>query len=285
MIHAAFFCWLLASSEASRIREHEGSEHASHAKFGASCDDLQSRFHDRVTAVHASLDGIDEQSELSFGARTRLTLRMYGMMRTLRRARECNWVIENNSEDLDQMRGTVQQLVAGNACAEAARLEMEQNSNAQAIPRAMMILLSDDCEVPLTPESENIDVTPEERLQEAEETLQDTLEELTSADGDGSAFVQVDKAQTVRRFMRGVGVLFLMLFLLLACTGAALAIGYVLGCVALILIDLAGGGFIGGSYAYEWLLIPIGSTALGGIIGLAGCVNQLFNNLLPRLSQ
>jgi len=268
----------LASSQASRVQVHE------QVKWGATCEDLQSRFHDRVTTIQSSLEGADEQSELSAVARTRLAMRMHGILRTLNRARECSWVIENNSDDLDQLRGVVQQLLAGNPCAEAARLEFERGSsdeNSQAIPRALTILLSDECEANPIPEGANTDVTPEELFVACEDEFQNSFDD----DNSEPAFIEVDKAQFLRRLFRAIGVAFLMLFLLLACVTTASAIGFV---VSLALITVAyevglyrpiGRGGMFGPYIPIAMMGGFG----GAVIGLGACAGQLYFNLLPRL--
>lgn len=278
------FVWaLLASVQASRVAVHDAS--ATRAQWGASCETLQNQFHDRVASIQGSLEGVDETSELSAVARTRLGMRMYGIMRTLRRASECSWVIENNSDDLEQMRGVVQGLLAGNPCADAARSELERGSsdeNPEAIPRAMNILLSDDCEVPEEPEGANTDDAPTD-LQEVEDALQDRIDEL---DEDGSSFIEMEKSQTLRSFLRGVGVFFLMAFLLLACTATAAAIAFFLTWGGLILlINVFGRSAIWGSRRCDFCGLGelFLGTFVGGAIGIPSCAYQLYTNLLPRL--
>jgi len=282
MVRAVLTWALLASVQASRIQQHSSSEHEVKTRFGATCEDLQETFHNRVSAIQSSLDGVDEHSDLSTGARARLMMRMHGIMRTLRRAQECSWVVDNNSDDLEEMRGVVHTLLAGNPCAEAARAEFEQGSDEhpEHIPRAMGILLSDDCEVPATPPKVNVEETPEREYQELEDQVQDSLDDL-AADGDESALLEMDKTQRsqfLRRFLRGVGVFFFMLFVTLACVSAYVAIGAFLGMAlgvfarSVLHINLAGGinaVFDLGLYG-----------ALGaGAIGVPGCLYMLYNQL------
>jgi len=286
MSRTVFVSVLLAIAQAGRVQVHQTSAIQTQAKWGASCDSLQNQFHDRVTSIHASLEGVDETSELGGGARTRLSMRMYGIIRTLRRAKDCSWVIENDSADLEQMRGVVQHLLAGNQCAEAARSEMERGNseeNVESIPRAMNILLSDDCEAPEVPEGANTDATPEELLQNAEDELEDGFDELN--DG-GSAFIEMDKSQTLRGFMRGVGVFFLMLFLVLACTAAAAVIAFFLvGLTLNIFIMMFGRAAVVGRDGWAGVGRMLIGGVVGGVIGLPACSLQLYNNLLPRLTQ
>lgn len=274
----------LVSSQASRVQVHEVD--TAQVKWGATCEDLQSRFRDRVTTIRSSLEGEDEHSELGAVAQTRLAMRMHGILRTLRRARECSWVIENNSDDLDQLRGVVQQLLTANPCAEAARLEFESGSsdeNPQAVQHALTILLSDDCVALPVPEGANTDVTPEEQLQAAEDEFQDSLDE--PGDSGESAFIEVDKTQFFRALFRAIGVAFLMLFLLLACVTTAAAIALVLSAVLSVLayrVGLyrpAGRGLFGPHFP-----IAILGGFGGAVIGLGACAATLQTTLLPRLS-
>jgi hypothetical protein len=276
MIRTVLVSVLLGSAQASRIQvqEHNLSGGQTQNKFGATCEELQDNFHGRVAAIQSSLDGVDETSELSSMMRTRLTIRMHGIIRTLRRARECSWVLENNSEDLVQMRGLVQQFLAGNPCAEAARVEMQQASeeHPEGISRAMGILLSDDCEAP-TPQ----EITPEE----LEDEVQEGLDELT-ANSDESAFMEMDKtqrAQLLGRFLRGVAVIFLMLFLVFACVSSALIIGWFVGLALLIVLESMGVSLV--RQTQFWY--PARGAFLLGAVGLPVCLSQVASNLLPAL--
>jgi len=208
----ALCVWLsFASAVASRLQGQ--AETQLEIEFGASCDNLQNRFHNQVHTLRVA---IDARTSESFVTQARLSMRMHGMVRTLRRAQECDWVVENNSEDIEEMRGIMQDLLAGNPCADAARSELDAGASSEenaALGRAMIILMSDDCEVP---EIQPVDdtQTPEAGLQQAEEGLQDSIDEIMDAeDEEGESFIQSDQAGRFQRFMRGLGVFFLMLFL------------------------------------------------------------------------
>merc|ERR1740115_643414 len=96
----------------------------------------------------------------------------------------------------------------------------------QAIPRAMSMLMSDDCEVSDVPvDRDALEGDGIEELQESEEQLQDGIDEIMDAEEEGEgAFIQMNPLHSFGRFLRGIGVFFLMLFLLLACVGAAAVI-------------------------------------------------------------
>jgi len=279
------FVWIsLASVRAARIQSRSEDE------FGASCDNLQNRFHDQVHAYKVALDARTSESATT---QARFTMRMYGVMRTLRRARECAWVVENNSDDIEEMRSIVQDLLSGNPCGEAARSELEAGASSedslvqmQAIPRAMSMLMSDDCEVSDVPIDRD---APEgngmEQLQESEEQLQDSLDEIMDAEEEGEgAFIQMNQEGVFGRFMRGVGVFFLMLFLLLACAGAAaFIVGFLSLAVMQLIQNLTPFRFGGYGYAETLGYYSLFAGLAAGALGLVGCTHQLYTNLLPRL--
>jgi len=275
--------WIsLVSVGASRIQDFDTKLET---EFGASCDDLQTRFH---TQVHAFRAAFEAQTSESMTTQARFTMRMFGVIRTLRRAQECSWVIENNSDDMEDMRSIVEQLLAGNPCGEAARSELEaavsSDGELQTISRAMSILLSDDCEVSEVQEDDAQDDVQDQ--QGADEQLQDSIDEMMDAEEEGEgAFIQMDQTGRFRRFMRAVGVFFLMLFLLLACVGAAAVIGFFLGAFIVFPILRRTGLIQLGHSGYEVLSVAFLGTLAGGTVGLVGCANQLYTNLLPRVSQ
>lgn len=275
-----FFVWItLASVDASRIQTQV--EFSSKSQFGATCEDLENRFHSQVTTFREALEARDSESEFAHSEQALFTMRMYGIVRTLRRARECSWVVENSSDDLDEMRSIIQELLAGNPCGEVARAELQAGAAAEtaeeqlrAIPRAMTILMSDDCEASEVQEVD--DAAPEAQLQEAEEQLQDSIEDIADAAEDGAAFVEMAQGPRSLRYLRGVAVFFLMIVLLLACAGATfLVVAFLVMAVRTALrLDVASNNFARPLY-YAGL-----GGAIGGALGLAGCAHQLYNQLL-----
>jgi len=275
----SLFIWLsLTSVAASRIQSQADTE--SDTKFGASCDSLQNRFHTQVHALRVALEARTSESAIT---QARFAMRMHGIIRTLRRAQTCTWVVENNSDDIEEMRGIMQELLAENPCGEAARSELEAGAAAesvqaqmQAMSRALSTLMSDDCEVS--------DIQPgddQAQLEEVEEEMQDAIDEIMDAEDEGEAFIQLDQSGRFRSFMRAVGVFFLMLFLLLACVSAAAFIVALLAAVLGGILHALVGVSSGSAGLAEFLL----GGALGAAVGLVGCVNQLYNSVLPRLSQ
>jgi len=277
------FLWIsLASVRANRIQSLSEDE------FGASCDNLQNRFHDQV---HAFKEALDARTSESATTQARFTMRMYGVMRTLRRARECAWVVDNNSDDIEEMRSIVQELLSGSPCGEAARSELEAGASAedsqvqmQAIPRAMSMLMSDDCEVSDVPvDRDALEGDGIEELQESEEQLQDGIDEIMDAEEEGEgAFIQMNQKGRFGRFLRGIGVFFLMLFLFLACVGAAAVIvAFLALAVQLLLVEVGLLSF--GRYSDSPIYYALVAGVYTSALGLVGCTHQLYTNLLPRL--
>merc|ERR1719329_1574799 len=124
-------------------------------------------FHDRVIAVQAALDGE--------AGRARLMMRSYSVIRTLRRARTCSWVVDGDSADVEQLRGIVQSMLDDNPCAEAARAELETGVSAETseiearkLAGSISILMSDNCEIN-EPEGEEAMVSEADLEAEASE--------------------------------------------------------------------------------------------------------------------
>jgi len=274
---------------ASRIQAHDNGK--SEAKFGATCEDLQTTFHNRLINFQTFLDATDLDA-MSRTAQVRIMMRTYGIIRPLRRARTCDWVIANDSEEIEQARGIVQTLLAGNPCAEAARSELQAGTHAetaelevQSLRRAMSVLTSDDCEVgELSEEIATADEDVEVQLRNAEDEVQDLIEE--SASSEEGAFIQTDsEVGFLRGFLRGLAVAFLMLFLLLACAGAVAVITVLITVTLVYFAEF--GTFIlnapAGLGSAGYLIMPAGMV--GGVAGLASCSYQLYTQLLPRLTQ
>lgn len=278
---------------ASRVQVRDVDE----AKFGSSCDDLHATFRHRVDGFQDFLDENPDLDGISRTAQARVMVRTYGIIRTLRRARTCSWVIENDSEEIEQARSIVQTLLDGNPCTEAARSELEAGASAEtgeleihSIQRTMAILSSDNCEPPEMPEQtenvENIDV--DAQLSSAEDDLQDVIEELEDpvAQEVEAAFIQTNShAGFLRGFMRAIGVAFLMLFMLLACAGAmAIISAFLVGAISIQMGYSATTG-PNGQGALRFLFHGFMGGLFGGAVGLAGCAYQMYTQLLPRLTQ
>lgn len=116
-------------------------------------------------------------------------------------------------------------------------------------------------------------------LDQADEEAQDAVDQLSEAAmGEGSSFIE--KSDTIYGgFFRTLGVVFLFLLLLLACTGVGFIIGALIvnALIAIGFITIADGLAGAGQGAFYALL------SLG--VSLIGCAYQLTQQLLPALEQ
>lgn len=268
--------WIsLVSLEASRVQVHEVSQ----SQFGASCETLQNRFHDRVAGLRTSLDSMDQESGMSTVTQVRFALRINGIIRVMRRAKECSWVVDNNTDDFDDLQVIVQGLLANNPCADAAMVEMQagiaagtEEAQAATLPNVLSILISDDCVASELETNPHAVEDPEAQMQQDEDEVQDGLEDLLDrAEVGHSALVQTDQS-TIRRFFRIVGVIFLSLLLILGCV-------YGTAYIALILATAV--GYVG----YQFGLISYRGSFYGyyGTGVLAAWVT-FFASILPCLA-
>ena len=95
----------------------------------------------------------------------------------------------------------------------------------------MSIFMSDDCEASAGVDGDAIEGDTTEECQVVEEQLQDRIDQIMEAEEEGAgAFIQMNEEHRFGRFMTGVGLSFLMLFLLFACVGTAVVIMSLSGC-------------------------------------------------------
>lgn len=280
---------LLASTTANRVHTHEFQA----STFGATCTDLQAKFHHRVGAFQAAFDAIENQESTGKIAQVRLMMKVYGMVRTMRRARTCQWVLENDSEDIEQVRGIVQGLLAENPCCEAARAELEAGQSAenaqidlQVVQHAMSILSSDTCDVgEQTGETINLDDDGalNAYMKDAEDNVQDVIEEMEDQKGEG-AFIQTRVFR--RNFFKTLGVVLLTLFFVLACLSTFAVITAVLGSVLFFLYEGVFGCNQGiGCHIRHSIAPVVGAVygaATGTVLGLTQCFTDTYSRFLSK---
>jgi len=158
-----------------------------------------------------------------------------------------------------------------------------QNKVEKALDVRLAFLVSDDCEAPEIVDV-SVEPTPVEELQDLEDAVQDGLDELTD-NRDESAFIEMDKTQRsqfLRRFLRGVGVFFLLIFFLLACVATAYLVGSLIGGLL--------GFFLQHVMHVPWrssMSMSMEYGLLGSIfglfIGVVPCIYNMVNTMLPRL--
>jgi len=287
MFRIALCGLLLASAVAERIQVHGAK-----AKFGATCEDLQINFRNRVGGLQALLDAHPDEDSVGRFTQARFGMRTLGIARALGRARECSWVLDGGNEDIEQMRGIVQVMLADNPCAPVARAELDAGTSAsdesvqmEAVQRAMTVLTSENCEaVALAPDAGGLpmNVDDEEELamqiDQAEQQAQDRVDEAMdlAMQEEGSSFVESSSKGRFGGFFRTLAVLLLFIVLLMACTYAMVWIGMIIGVILIEigLIATCRGGWCG-------IEVILGGAMLGGLFGLGGCAYTLVTQLLP----
>jgi hypothetical protein len=211
-------------------------KHETQTKFGATCENLQETFSARLSSIQETVNAIDaEDPQLSRGQQAMLTMRMYGIGRTMRRAKDCDWMQASegvDSENAQKARGLVTTLMRVNPCAETARAEMAslpedagEEQRAVAMQRAMSIMTSETCEATEVQDTvqemvelnDNHEEVSDDDIAASEDMVQQNIEEMVEAtDGEGSSFVESKYA--VERMLRFLVALAIFLFLVVLCT-------------------------------------------------------------------
>jgi len=281
----------LVSARASRVMNDNQQQLETVTTWGSSCESLQTRFRDRLAAMQVDVEAIDVDAEISTRARIRLTARMLGVARILRRAGECSWLLDDAGDDMDQLHDITGALLAANPCAAVARVEMEEGSSTEdpttkmnSLSRALSLLMSDDCEaVEQTEQAEEEALPPVEQMEAAEEELQDRLDELM--DEESGSFLQVASTSSLT-FTRTVSVFLLVVILAYSCFSI---MGLIFGFVTWGLIFLAMSVF-GQRLASHSEQLGVLDHVVGGAIavvgfgtligGLSSCAYGLYNHLV-----
>lgn len=271
---------ILGVATAFRTNQYHAQvqKHETTAKFGATCEELEDSFGTRLSAVQETVDSLDlENAHMSRVQQARLIMRVYGIGRTMRRARECEWMQNTEGTDGDnavKVRNLLTTLFAANPCGETARASLHaaadgtEQERAVAMQQAMSILTSDTCEateIEETPEEmEEMNDTEmpvrEDVLEGIEEEACNQIEEaVAESEGAGSSFVETKYA--TERLLRFLVAIAIFLFLAVLCTMVVVWIGmFILQYFNLLL------GMLGHSFAwwtFEELLGPPALLACG----------------------
>jgi len=292
-------------SEASRIAiEHAAGrtaiEHEDRFPLGRSCEELKGIFRRRVTAVQESYDTNHNATHISTMSQARISMRVFGVVRTFRRAKDCQWVIDGGDEEVELARSVLQAALAEHPCAQAALAEMTPEAfetagnNFQPLQRAMIVMVSESCEVPEL-EVESVAVVEDQAeveldLDEKEELLQEQIDGLFEQAADESeavaagSFVQVASKFSAGYVVRVIGAVFFGLLMALACAPFAMIAGAIIGFLICVLsAELSGGsGFcISPGVGSMELNSFVFGGAVGGMAGFGTCAYGLVNSLLP----
>lgn len=290
MFRIALCGLVLASVAAERIQVQGGK-----TKFGATCEDLRVTFGNRVDALQALLDAHPNEDSVGRFTQARFGMRTVGVARTLGRARECPWVLNGGNEDIEQMRGIVQSMLAGNPCAPVARAELDAGSSEsdesvqmEAVQRALTILTSENCEAAALPADAEVLVNTDDEeelareIDQAEQQAQDSVDEAMDLamqeEEEGSSLVETGSKGRFGGFFRSLGVLLLVMVLMMACVSTLTVVG---GFIAVMLMEV---GIITVCRGFPCGLDVLFFGLLSGFgVGLAGCTYTLVTQLLPAV--
>jgi len=295
---AAVLSLVVNFSDAARIAVHAAVEHEGQFPFVRSCEELQGIFRTRVTAVQEMYDTNHNATHISTMTQTRLSMRVFGVVRTFRRAKDCQWVIDGSDEEVELARSVLRAVLAEHPCAQAALAEMTPEAfetagnDYQPLQRAMIVMMSESCEV-TEEEVESVTVLEDQaevelNLDEREELLQEHIDDLFEQAADESeavaagSFVQVASKFGLGYILRVIGAVFMAVLFSLVCAPvgmiAGMTIGYMMCGVAPGLCG-ANTNTIGLGVELNGLFI---GGALGGLGGFGTCAYQLTNELWPR---
>jgi len=273
VIAASILC--AATAFRTNIQKHENT-----GKFPlmATCDDLENTFNTRLSGIQETVDVMNVANPtLSAGTQARLTMRVYGLGRTLRRARDCPWVSNAEGTESDnavKVQNMVATLFEMNPCSEQARAEMEgpvgegEENRAAAMQRTMSILTSDTCQATqvettqaqMAAMNDSEEEVPIEAVEAEEELVVNQIEEMMEG-GEGSSFVETSYA--IERMVRFLVVLAIFILLVVLCTWVVVWVAmFIISYFTMLL------GFLGiyvGIAAWQWeqLLLPPAMLACG----------------------
>jgi len=278
MIRAIASFVLLTLADGYRLESNELQHSDVKSKFFENCEELQGLFHGRVSAVQNLLAAHPDATGFSKIDQARFTMRTFAVVRTLRRAKDCEWVVDGASEEVQAAQAIVQVTVAGNPCAAAAMAELTPEAYEAAahelipLQRAMLVLVSDTCVVP---ELEEMDLENEQgamdRSQQVEDQMTDTIDELfeeaaTDSEGGTQASLMQSSQSLLARITAWVSAIFFVILAGLACTVPGWFVGAFIGIMIASLYCSAVSGVCQGGSA-----VVIMSAVAGVPIGFATC--------------
>jgi hypothetical protein len=257
---------LFALAAASRVNRHAAK---ANVEWGASCESLQSSFLERLGSVREAVGGMDAEN-LSRATRARITIRMFGIGRAMRRASnmECAWVQDQDSAHVTEAQQLVEMLMNSNPCAEAARAEFASAADAETeqqraitMQRAMSILASDDCQATeITNEQEP--EAEEEAVAEITEQVADQCEEMVEG-SEGSSFAETNEQYAIERFIRFLIVLAIFVLLVVLCTWVVVWVALFIIQYFTMLLGMIGIYSTIGVALWERLILPPALLACG----------------------
>jgi len=250
-------CGLLAA-DASRIKEvmDVSLDADSDNKWYRSCDALQTRFGTGSKRLQELVDSASGSEEMTVVSQVNLVVKASAIMRTLRRSKDCSWVVDGDSDALQAVGKVVRSVLANNPCATAAVAELQHlddngEEGTAPVGRAMSILLSDTCEVgevEHVDDLDNADAIVDPTNLETEELVLDAVDEIMMAESAGMSDSLLEKSEMHRasglHIVKVIGAIMLGVYLVLYCANSAFWIA----------------GFIGMAFTYLLIGVSVGLT-------------------------
>jgi len=275
---------LLSPIDANRVKHHTDSR-AINSKSGAqfseeNCTRLHTIFHTRVANIQTLQAAHPDESSFSLMTQARVTMKTFGVIRILRRAKECDWVVDSDRDDMDHVRAVAHSALAINPCGGAALLALSAPGSPEKellpLQNAVQILFSDNCVAPSEGMAPTEVFDPEDgdatnQLMNAEDETQDRIDELMDAAETenerlaAGSFIQTEASfRTVSKLL---GAVFLTILYLLSCAtvGALIVMLITYVTLALPCMMSAGSGGLG------CLMFPLVGLAIGGAAGFVSC--------------
>jgi len=210
-----FWCWACVDAARMQTQAQGGLEADAQGKFGASCETLQTRLRTRsknlldFSNLHSGADN------MTVTASAFAVMKVSAVMRVLRRASDCPWVVNGSHDDIETVGKVVHSLLAPNPCAPAAVAELQLlgtdgEEGVMPLGRAMSILMSDTCKYEDQRQGSNeFDEIADVDNIEVEELVQDRVEEMMETTGTGSIVGQGSSLVEQLDMQRTRGVLYL----------------------------------------------------------------------------
>jgi len=213
-----------------QTQEQGGLEVGAQGKFGLSCEALQSRFHMRSKNLQDFSNSYSGADDMSLAASARAVMKASAVLRTLRRASDCAWVVAgNNDDDIKAVGKVAGSILANNPCAPVAIAELQLldtpgEEGGAHLARAMSILISDTCEYEDQGQepNESDEIADFDDI-EIEERVQDGVEQMLEIEDTSSSLVQQTETQRKNSLAYVVKVLGAIMLGVLVSLGCAYA--------------------------------------------------------------
>jgi len=256
-------------------------KHENDGKWGltASCESLQTAFNTRLASIEDTVESMDPANPtLSSGSQARLTMRVYGLGRTLRRAKDCAWVSEAEGTESDnavRVQSLLTTLFQMNPCSQQAQAEMEaagegEEARAAAMQQTMSILTSDTCQATqvetthaeMASLNDSEEEVPMAAIEEEEALVADRIEEMMNEEGsEGSSFIESSYA--VERIVRFLIVIMIFVLLMVLCTWVVVWVAMFIVSYFVMLLGMLGIYVSIAAWQFEQLILPPAMLACG----------------------